>query len=585
MNQDSVHADSPMMSPDIDTPAGNKAFAQPGTNKPSEKPIDGQVKETEAGANTSSTSSEKEHDSPDADDDQMEVQYVGGAKLILITIGLCLALFTVALDNTIIATAIPTITTRFNSLNDVGWYGSSYLLTMTSLQPTFGKIYTNFDVKITWLIALVIFEVGSVICAAASNSAMLIIGRAIAGVGASAIFSGAMNIVAFSVPLAKRPIYLASLSSMFGISSVVGPLLGGAFTDNAKLTWRWCFWINLPIGAIAFLTVVFFFKPPRRPHLEQLTFKHKIAQIDGLGALFLIGGIVCLLLALQWGGTVHPWKSARIWGLFIGFAGLIAVFVVIQLKRGDLATIPPRLIMQRTVLVSALYTAFFSMAMYIHAFYLPFYFQAIKGTSAVGSGIHTIPYLASITVSSIIVGVLITFTGIYAPFLWVGAVIFTVGCGVITLLNVDSSTGEWLGYQLIAGLGGGSSVQIPFLAVQVVLPPKDVPVGTAITMFFNSLGGAITISIAQNIFTNSLMSEIPKRAPGIPPEVVLHAGATNLRSFVPPELLDGVRKAYAEALKKTFIPPVAFGGLTVFIGLFIERRRVRAGELLAAHSG
>lgn len=147
------------------------------------------------------------------------------------------------LDNTILATAIPKITTVFpNSLKDVGWYGSSYLLTNTALQPSFGRIYTYFDVKSTFLFALCLFELGSIVSAAAKNSVMLIIGRAIAGAGASALFSGSMNILGFTVPLHKRPLYIACISSMFGISSVVGPLLGGAFTDN--LSWRWCFWVS-----------------------------------------------------------------------------------------------------------------------------------------------------------------------------------------------------------------------------------------------------------------------------------------------------------------------------------------------------
>lgn len=146
-------------------------------------------------------------------------------------------------DNTIIATAIPKITTVFNSLGDVGWYGSSYLLTTTALQPSFGRIYTFFNVKYTYIFAVVLLEVGSVLCAAAKNSTMLIIGRAVAGAGASGIFSGGMTIIGFTVPLRKRPIYIAALSSMFGISSVVGPLLGGAFTD--RVSWRWCFWVRI----------------------------------------------------------------------------------------------------------------------------------------------------------------------------------------------------------------------------------------------------------------------------------------------------------------------------------------------------
>jgi fucose permease len=179
---------------------------------------------------------EKEAGDETAQDDEEEPEdeskYLTGAKLIILSLGLCLTTFVIALDNTIIATAIPKITTVFNSLEDVAWYGSSYLLTTCSLQPSFGKVYTYFDVKYTYLFALLLFEVGSIICAAATSSAMFIVGRAVAGAGAAALFSGGMTIIGYSVALRKRPIYIAALSSMFGIASVVGPILGGALTDR-----------------------------------------------------------------------------------------------------------------------------------------------------------------------------------------------------------------------------------------------------------------------------------------------------------------------------------------------------------------
>jgi len=255
--------------------------------------------------------------------------------------------------------------------------GSSYLLTTTALQPSFGRIYTYFNVKYVYMFALVLFELGSVICAAAKNSVMLIVGRAVAGAGASALFSGAMTIVGFTVPLKKRPIYMASISSMFGIASVVGPLLGGVFTD--KLTWRWCFWvshnlhscdtalidqINLPFGGIALATVFFYFKPPVRKS-SGFTTKQKILEIDLVGALFLICAIVCLLLALQWGGSKYPWHDSKVWGCMVGFGLLIIIFIGQQFRRGDRATIPPRIFGQRTVLFACLYSAFMSMGLYV----------------------------------------------------------------------------------------------------------------------------------------------------------------------------------------------------------------------------
>lgn len=179
------------------------------------------------------TSQDGSRQDPNEDDSK----YLHGPQLALLTTGLLLATFVVALDNTIIATAIPKITSIFDSLSDVGWYGSAYLLTTTSLQPSFGKIYTYFDVKWVYLSALLIFELGSILCAAATSSTMLIVGRAVAGAGAAALFSGAMTIIGYSVPLRRRALYIALLSSTFGVSSVVGPILGGAFTD--KVSWRW----------------------------------------------------------------------------------------------------------------------------------------------------------------------------------------------------------------------------------------------------------------------------------------------------------------------------------------------------------
>ncbi|RDL41997.1 uncharacterized protein BP5553_01976 [Venustampulla echinocandica] len=520
------------------------------------------------------------------EDEDDEVVYPGGLQVALLTFGLCIATLSVALDNTILATAIPKITTVFpNSIKDVGWYGSSYLLTTTALQPSFGRIYTFFDVKLTYIFALCLFEIGSIICAVAQNSVTLIIGRAVAGAGASALFSGGMIIIGFTVPLIKRPMYIASLSSMFGIASVVGPLLGGAFTD--RVSWRWCFWINLPFGAVAIAAIWLFFKPPKRKE-SGLTLKQKIWELDLVGALFLICAIVCLLLALQWGGTTYAWKDSKVWGCLLGFGLLIIIFIAQQFRRGDRATIPPRIFGQRTVLFSSLYSCFLSMGLYVHIYFVPFYFQAVKGTTAEGSGIRTIPYLVSIIISSIVVGGGITVVGVYKPFMIVGACIFTVGAGMIYLLQVDSNASRWIGYQILSGVGAGAGVQIPFIAVQVVLSTKDMPTGNAIAIFFNSLGGAISISMAQNVFFNGLFKNIPIYAPDIPVDLIVAAGAAYLRVTVEklnPAALAGVLEGYMMALNQAFIIAIAVGGLAAIFGCFVEWKSVKGVKLAPGAAG
>ncbi|KAF2267078.1 MFS general substrate transporter [Lojkania enalia] len=532
----------------------------------------------EAAGSKSSTVENGNGDAEQGEEPEDESKYLSGPKLWILSLGLCLTTFVIALDNTIIATAIPKITTVFNSLEDVGWYGSSYLLTTCSLQPSFGKIYTYFDVKYTYLFALFLFEVGSIICAAATSSPMFIIGRAVAGAGAAALFSGGMTIIGYSVALRKRPIYIAALSSMFGIASVVGPILGGALTD--RVTWRWCFWINLPFGAVSLGVVFFFFASPERRY-SHVPLRSRVKEVDLVGALFLISGIVCLLLALQWGGQTYPWKNSKVWGCLLGFGLIISVFICIQIYQKDRATIPVRVFKQQTVLVSCVFSAFLSMALYVHIFYLPFYFQASKGTTAEESGIRTIAYLVSITCASIIIGGLITFLGYYAPFMWAGSSIFTIGAGLLYTLKLDSPAGIWIGYQILAGIGAGASVQIPFIAVQVVTNDRDMPTANACVMFFNSLGGAISISIAQNIFVNSLAREIPRYVPGLDPRIVIQAGATFVRQVVPAEMLHGVLEAYTRAICSAFILAIATAGIAVLISFGMEWRSVKGKNIMA----
>lgn len=205
-----------------------------------------------------------------------------------------------------------------------------------------------------------------------------------------------------------------------------------------------------------------------------------------------------------------------------------------------------------------------------HIYFLPFYFQAVKGTTAEGSGIRTIPYLVSITLASIAVGGSITAFGWYTPFMWFGAAIFTIGSGLLYSLQVSSYAGAWIGYQLLTGIGAGASVQIPFIAVQVVLSAKDMPTGNALAIFFNTLGGALSVSIAQIIFSNLLVQQLPKHTTGVDPAIVVSAGATNVRQVSPPGQLAGVLLAYNEAVTRVFILPIAVGGLAFLCSLFVS---------------
>jgi len=306
--------------------------------------------------------------SPSSNESQDRESYPTGLKLVLIIASLCLAVFLVALDQTIIAPALGAITGEFSSVRDIGWYGAAYLLSTTALQPSYGSIYRMFSVKWTYLIAVFIFEIGSLVCAVAPTSNAFIVGRAIAGMGTAGLFSGSVVILSYTLPLRKRPAAFGLIGAMWGIASVAGPLLGGAFTDN--VTWRWCFYINLPIGGAAMLAIFLFLHIDRDDNPKGETWLARILRLDLLGTVMLIPAIICLLLALQWGGTEHPWNSSVIIGLFVGAGVMGAIFVGIQIWKGDKGTLPPRLFKNRDALCAMLFAFFFGAGFFPLVYYL-----------------------------------------------------------------------------------------------------------------------------------------------------------------------------------------------------------------------
>ena len=505
-----------------------------------------------------------------------EPAYPPTSKVLVIIGGLMLVLFLVALDRLIIGVAIPSITDEFDSLGDVGWYGSAYLLTSCAFMLLMGKIYTFVSPKWVYLGSLVVFEVGSAVCGAAPSSTALIIGRAIAGLGNAGLFQGAVVIIVYIVPLHKRPQYMGLIGSIFGIASAVGPLLGGAFTDGPG--WRWCFYINLPCGLVVFcLLATFLHIPQEMFKRDSTTWKEKANRMDPVGTFFFLPCIICLLLAFQWGGMTYSWSNARVIVLLVLAGVLFVVFLIVQRWKGDNATVPGRIFMNRSIIAGSWFSFCNGAAMQTLFYFLPIWFQAIKHASAVKSGIMTLPLVLGLAITGISAGILTRKIGYFTPWMILSSILTPIGAGLITTFTPHTSHSAWIGYQALFGMGVGMGMQQPSVAAQTVLPRKDVSIGAALMMFSQTLGGAVFVSVGNNIFDTRFAHNLVT-IPGIDVGSVASTGATDLRNMVPASLLLQVLVAYNGALRVTFYLITALTCCTIIGSSAMEWKSVKKGQ-------
>ncbi|GKT41661.1 efflux pump roqT [Colletotrichum spaethianum] len=502
-----------------------------------------------------------------------KVEWIEGWPLAFLLLGICLVVFLISVDRTILTTAIPYITSEFQSTADIGWYGSAYLLTACAFQPVFGRVFMLFSVKWSYMLAMFMFLVGSLICGIAPNSVTLIVGRAVAGFGSAGILTGSFVVVATAVPLRLRPIYTAIVGLMFGFGATVGPLLGGVFTD--LVTWRWCFYMNLPIGAVTIAVFLLFFHPKRQSRHEQ-SFFDRFLDLDLVGNIFLLGACVMLFLALEFTTQGEAWSSARVIGLLSGAGATAAVFAAWQWWKQDGALIPPAIIKQRTVAASCVAAFTTYGALLIHSYFLPIWFQAIKGETAISSGIDMIPYVATNAFFSLLSGIFVSVVGYFVPPAVVGGMIATAGCGVFRLLSQDTSTAQWIGFEILVSAGFGMSIQQGFTAVQAILPPDEISIGTAAVVASQSLGGAIFISVGNTLFQNHLLqASAQNMVPGVDIRAVLEVGATTFRTTVPASALPTLLTVYDEALRVAFTAAVPLAGISAIAACFMEWKSVK----------
>ncbi|ORY70977.1 efflux pump protein [Pseudomassariella vexata] len=484
----------------------------------------------EAGDEAVSTAKEGEAEVEDT-------EYITGLKLWLVVGSLSMICFLLFLDLSIISTAIPRITSEFHSLPDVGWYSGVYQLANAALQPLTGKLYSRLNLKWNFLFFFLIFELGSLICGLAISSSMFIGGRTIAGLGGSGLMNGAMTMIAASVPLEKRPVYTGTLLGIGQMGIICGPLVGGALTEY--VTWRWCFYINLPIGGLLALLLL-------RIHIPDLSMKPPVTlslvakmlpELDLIGFALFAHAAVMFLLALQLGGgSARPWNSSVVIGLFCGAAATAIVFVLWEKRMGDRAMIPGSMLRNPIMACSVGMGSFLMSTNISGATYLPIYFQGVKGVGPTMSGVYTLPGILSQLLLIVVSGALVPKLGYYLPLAVFSGGLTSIGNGLMSTLTPNTSTGKWVGYQILMGAGRGTGMQIPIIATQNALPPSQLPASMAFIIFAQNLGSAIAVVVSTTLFAQTVLSDLPRLAPSVPPQAALAAGssAEGVRALLPP---------------------------------------------------
>ncbi|KAK1704315.1 major facilitator superfamily transporter [Colletotrichum acutatum] len=537
------------------------AMTQPSTTSAvlnmSEKPLqpasDSDVEQTEK-----KEAGTEDEGSTAADQEEAEEEYIEGLKLILVLAALTLTVFLMMLDMSIITTAVPEITTAFNSLSDVGWYGAAYSLCGAALQPLAGKLYTHRHSKEIFLAFLFVFEAGSLICALSNSSTLFIIGRAVSGMGSGGLFNGSLTIIGATVPLEKRPLIIGIMIGISNIGIVAGPLVGGALTQYT--TWRWCFYINLPIGAVT-AAMLFLIHIPSKI-TKPVSFLQIPRHLDLPGFTLFAPAAIMFLLALQFGGNDYSWDSSVVIGLFVGAAVTAGLFIFWEHREGDdKAMVPMGLFKNRIVLTSSLVGALNMSITQVSSYYIPMYFQSVKGETPFRGGVHFLPTIIAQLVFAVASGALVGRLGYYLPWAVFGSVLSAIGNGLISTWDPSTDSAKWIGYQVLLGAGRGACMQMHIIAVQANIPPATLSVSMAMLVFLQTFGGAVFLTAGEVIFSEGLGKNLAKYAPTVDVKTVLAAGGTGFRTVVPEVDLPGVLVAYSKSIGEVFYLMVGIGGL------------------------
>jgi len=498
-------------------------------------------------------------------------------QILAIMSGLMLGMFLAALDQTIVATALPTIVGDFHRSNLLSWVITAYLLASTASTPLWGKVGDLYGRKRIFQLAIVVFLVASALCGASQNMIELIVCRGLQGIGGGGLLSLAFAIIGDVIPPRERGRYQGYFGAVFGISSVVGPLAGGFAVDS--LSWRDIFYVNLPLGIVALIVT---------NRVLRLPVRKREVKIDWVGALLLVAGVSCLLLATQLGGTNYPWASWQIIGLF-GLGALVLAGFVLREAVAPEPILPLGLFRIQIFTVANIIAFVSGVAMFGALAFLPQYLQLVHGVSATESGLLLLPLLMGLLAMSISSGLYISRTGRYRWFPLAGTIGVTIGLALLTRLGAHTSLLVVSLDIAVFGLGLGLFMQVLTLVVQNAAPMKQMGVATASVTFFRSMGGAIGASALGAVLTAGITAEFPRYLPPAAlaggaksgnkvAQLIQSPAVLDALKRTDPALHEGIIQAYSHAIDRLFLVAVPVSVLSVIAALFIRQVKLRTSN-------
>lgn len=536
-------------------------------------------KEVASGSSASSTDVEETNsqdvekgEPQQADGHDTPVQERSKGKIAVIMLALCMAVFLAALDVTIVTTALPTISEHFGSTSGYTWIGSAFLLANSASIPSWGKISDIFGRKPMLLLANIIFMIGSLIAALSTSIGMLIAARAIQGIGGGGLVILVNITIGDLFSLRNRGAFYGMIGAVWAIASSIGPIIGGAFTE--KVSWRWCFYVNLPLDGLAFIILFFFLdlETPRTPIMEGLK------AIDWVGSLTVVGATLMLLFGLQYGGVTDPWGSATVICLIVFSIVTFAIFAVWETKYAKYPVMPMRLF-NKTTNVATLLVVFTHGFVFISgSYYLPLYFQAIRGATPILSGVYLLPTALALAFTSIGTGVFVKKTGMYLPPIYFGFFMMTLGYGLFVNFDAKSSWAKLIVYQVIAGFGIGPLFQAPIIALQAHIHPRDIGTATATLGFVRQLATSSSVVIGEVVFQNQMSKYSGQLTAALGPKLAQQLGGGSAGANV--DVIDAlptgqkeiVRMDFANSLQPMWIMYTCFAALGLICALFVKKK-------------